>query len=45
VFGKSYRQPGGKFQQENQRPPVWLSSVEIVEGMPETLVKLKLTLL
>lgn len=45
VFGKGYRQPGGKFQQEKQMPPIWLLSVENIEGMPERLVKWRFTLL
>lgn len=45
VFGKGYGQPGGKFQQEKQMPPIWLLSVENVEGMPERLVKWRSTLL
>lgn len=45
VFGKGYRQPGGKFQQEKQMPLTWLLSVENIEGMPERLVKWRFTLL
>lgn len=45
VWKGLYPQPGGKFQWEKQMPPIWLSSVENTEGMPERPVKWRFTLL